>query len=124
MWLFLKNQADLSSDELDELGSALHHSPTVLRIYELVQGFQQLQSQGSADGFDLWLDETEKCEVKKLRDFASGLRQDYEAVRAAFEVDWSNGQVEGQVNRLKTIKRQMYGRAKFDLLRARVLGPP
>jgi transposase len=124
VWLFLKNQADLSSDELDELGSALHHSPTVLRIYELVQGFQQLQSQGSADGFDLWLDETEKCEVKKLRDFASGLRQDYEAVRAAFEVDWSNGQVEGQVNRLKTIKRQMYGRAKFDLLRARVLGPP
>ena len=44
-----------------------------------------------------------------------------EAVKAALECEWSNGQVEGQVNRLKLVKRQMYGRAKFDLLRARVL---
>ena len=57
----------------------------------------------------------------ELASFADGLKQDYKAVRAAFELDWSNGQVEGQVNRLKLIKRQMYGRAGFELLRTRVL---
>ena len=75
-------------------------------------------------GFDEWLEDAGQSEFAKLRNFASGLRRDYQAVKAAFDSDWSNGQVEGQVNRLKTIKRQMYGRAKFDLLRARVLGPP
>ncbi len=49
------------------------------------------------------------------------IRHDYAAVRAAFSSAWSNGQVEGQVNRLKVHKRQMYGRAQFDLLRLRVL---
>jgi len=53
---------------------------------------------------------------------AKSLRSDYQAVQAALILPWSNGQVEGQVNRLKLIKRQMYGRAKFDLLRQRVIG--
>ena len=56
--------------------------------------------------------------------FVAGLRQDYQAVKAALHYEWSNGQTEGQVTRLKMIKRQMYGRANFDLLRIRVLGPP
>ena len=56
-----------------------------------------------------------------MRSFARGLRQDEAAVRAALTLDWSNGPVEGRVNRLKSIKRSMYGRARFDLLRARVL---
>ncbi len=58
---------------------------------------------------------------EELRSFAKGLQEDEPAVCAAFESPWSNGQVEGQVNRLKTLKRQMYGRAKFDLLRRRFL---
>ena len=56
-----------------------------------------------------------------LKNFAKGLQQDYDAVKAAVSLKWSNGQVEGQVNRLKNIKRQMYGRAGFQLLRKRVL---
>ena len=56
-----------------------------------------------------------------MKNFASGLQQDYDAVKAAVSLKWSNGQVEGQVNRLKTIKRQMYGRVSFQLLRRRVL---
>jgi len=59
--------------------------------------------------------------MTELRNFAVALQRDYRAVRAALEYDWSQGQTEGQVNRLKNIKRQMFGRAKFDLLRARVL---
>ena len=53
--------------------------------------------------------------------FAYGLQKDLSAVVAAVDRQWSTGQVEGQINRLKTIKRQMYGRAGFDLLHARVL---
>jgi transposase len=55
-----------------------------------------------------------------MRQFAEGLCQDLAAVRNAVTSPWSNGQTEGQVNRLKMLKRQMYGRANFDLLRARV----
>jgi transposase len=63
-------------------------------------------------------------DIAQVQSFAIGIRQDYAAIRAALETAWSNGQTEGQVNRLKFIKRQMYGRARFDLLRLRVLHPP
>ena len=53
--------------------------------------------------------------------FCDGLRRDEKAVTAAVVLPWSNGQVEGQIHRLKLVKRQMYGRAKFNLLRRRVL---
>jgi len=58
-----------------------------------------------------------------LEQFGAGLRRDWDAVVAAFTLPWSNGPVEGQINRLKLIKRQMYGRAGLGLLRARVLSP-
>ena len=59
--------------------------------------------------------------VAEFRSFANGITSDLQAVRAALAYEWSQGQVEGQVNRLKLVKRQMYGRGKLDLLRARVL---
>jgi transposase len=59
--------------------------------------------------------------VKEVRSFAAGLKKDEAAVRAALGRAWSNGQVEGHVNRRKRIKRTRFGRAKFDLLRQRVL---
>ena len=56
-----------------------------------------------------------------LSSFARGLRSDQAAVAAALQKPWSNGQTEGQINRLKTLKRQMYGRANIDLLKARLV---
>ena len=56
-----------------------------------------------------------------MASFANGIRQDIDAVRHAMILPWSNGQVEGQIQRLKLLKRQMYGRAKLDLLRARLV---
>ena len=61
------------------------------------------------------------CGVQSLEAFAAGLQQDVASVRAALTTRWSNGQTEGHVNKLKLLKRQMYGRAKFDLLRRRLL---
>ena len=78
----------------------------------------------AVDRLDDWLSAADQSDFKIFKNFATSLREDIEAVRAALIYPWSNGQTEGQVNRLKTIKRQMYGRASFDLLRIRVLGPP
>jgi transposase len=71
-----------------------------------------------ASTLDCWL---HQAEASALASFAAGLRRDEDALRAALTEPWSNGQVEGQVNRLKVIKREMYGRAGFELLRCRVL---
>ena len=68
-----------------------------------------------------WLTEAKACGVPAVETFAAGLEQDSAAVRAALTERWSSGQAEGQVNRLKLLKRQSYGRAGFDLLRRRVL---
>lgn len=62
-----------------------------------------------------------RSNLKEFVGFARGISEDYEAVKNALTYEWSNGQLEGQVNRLKLLKRMMYGRWKFDLLRARVL---
>jgi len=68
-----------------------------------------------------WLADAEMSGIRELRQFARKVRQDEAAVTAGCTLGWSNGQTEGQVNRLKLLKRQMYGRAKFDLLRHRML---
>ena len=65
----------------------------------------------------------EASSCSEIRRFAEGIRRDEAAVLAAVTETWSNGPVEGHINRLKMIKRQMYGRAKLDLLRARLITP-
>jgi transposase len=72
--------------------------------------------------FNGWLDAALAANSPRdLRGFARSLQSDLAAVRAALELPWSNGQTEGHIHRLKALKRQMYGRAGFDLLRIRVL---
>ena len=75
------------------------------------------------DGFDRWMLQARACAVPEMQRFAAGLEADLSAVRAAFCSPWSSGQVEGQINRVKYLRRQMYGRAKLDLMRIRVLHP-
>lgn len=71
--------------------------------------------------YDRWLDDALTCGVRAVETFARGLVQDGAAVRAAFTSPWSNGQTEGQITKLKLLKRQMYGRANLDPLRRRLL---
>jgi transposase len=68
-----------------------------------------------------WIEIAKQSGIGSIVRFAFGLQKDLSAVLAAVKTPWSNGQVEGQINRLKMIKRQMYGRANFTLLRSRVL---
>jgi transposase len=95
----------------------------IKQVYQLAQQFRTIIQERMASALDAWLALCEASQVSSLHTFAAGIRQDYAAIRAALETEWSNGQTEGQVNRLKLLKRQMYGRAKFDLLRLRVLHP-
>jgi transposase len=93
-------------------------APKLKQASEQVRAFADLLRHTNPAKLEPWLEEAATTD---LRGFASGLRQDEAAVRAAIIEPWSNGPVEGQVNRLKLIKRSMYGRAGFDLLRQRVL---
>jgi transposase len=121
MWLLTRAPDTLSDEEQAYRERLCERCPDVATAYRLVQAFQTMVRQRQVDQLDSWLEQAQACGVRELRRFALGLRQDYAAVRAALQYPWSQGQTEGQVNRLKQIKRQMYGRAKFDLLWLRVL---
>ena len=87
----------------------------------VVQGFARLIRKRQPEGLAGWLSEATDCGIAEMVSFARGIRQDYSAVKATLSLPWSNGPVEGQVNRLKLVKRMMYGRAGFPLLRKRFL---
>ncbi|MVM35646.1 hypothetical protein GO755_36860 [Spirosoma sp. HMF4905] len=95
--------------------------PVIDQVYELAKDFGTLVRQCRVELLDDWLANCQSCSTVLMNQFGFRLQQDYAAVRAALATEWSNGQTEGQVTRLKLIKRQMYGRAKLDLLRQRVL---
>jgi transposase len=99
-------------------------SPEIAAIQKLAQRFGRLIRERDEEEFARWLAEASTSASVEMKGFAAGLRRDQAAVEAALRYAWSNGQTEGQVNRLKNLKRQMYGRAGFDLLKARVLAAP
>jgi transposase len=88
---------------------------------ELAQDFAAIVRTRQADRFDSWLARASASAVAPLRRFATGLRTDYEVVTAGLRLPWSNGPLEGQINRLKMLKQSMFRRAKIDLLSQRFL---
>jgi transposase len=121
--LVLRRADRLHADEQQERARLWQASPTVTQASEVALAFTELVRQRAGDQLDGWLVQATQSGIAPLVQFATGIRETYAEVRAALVLPWSSGQVEGQINRLKTIKRQMYGRAKFALLRARVLAP-
>src|SRR5262249_13784989 len=120
-WLLLRPADTLNDSELLLRTHLVNSSPEIHLAHDLVETFRSILKQRAADRLDCCLQSAITNGVPELRGFAFGLKRDYAAVRAAAAVAWSSGQVEGQVTKLKLIKRQMYGRANFDLLRRRVL---
>jgi len=121
-WLLLKPEKDRSAEQEVFLAALHQRWPELSENVALVQEFGRVLSGRDPADLEAWVELThEPAVVPELKRFAEGLKQDWAAVVEAVRQSWSNGQVEGQVNRLKLIKRQMYGRANFDLLRARVL---
>ena len=103
------------------MGKLTAASPEIAVMNTLMKGFSMLLRERRVQDFQTWTTDAMASGLPELKRFCDGLEWDRAAVVAAIELPWSNGQVEGQVHRLKLIKRQMYGRAGFRLLRSREL---
>jgi transposase len=119
--LLLQDPAELTLAEQNTVQLLCKMHPRVEAIYQLIQGFMSMLKQQQAEFLDTWLAAVRCCGIAELERFGRGIEQDKAAVSAALTLPYSNGVVEGHVNRLKLIKRMMYGRAEFPLLRQRVL---
>jgi transposase len=119
--LLVWRKDQVPEDERDYLARLCAHEPTIALAYDLAQEFADLARERNGQAFDAWLTRVTASEITELQSFARGLGEDRAAVEAGLSLEWSNGQTEGQVNKLKLLKRSMYGRATFDLLRSRAL---
>jgi transposase len=121
MWLFIRRFKDLDEKEREELATIRQASETAETLYQLVQQFLQMVRTLEGERLDAWLTAVAQSQIAELQRFANGLEQDKAAVLMGLTHSPNNAQAEGQVTRIKLIKRMMYGRAGFPLLRQRVL---
>jgi transposase len=128
-WLIVKAAETRSAEEAETI-MHIEQDTEAATLVRLVRRFVDLVRDAAITGkrqppgvdtFDAWLADARDCNVRAVVTFAAGLEYDGAAVRAALTLPWSNGQTEGQVTKLKLLKRSMYGRAKLDLLRQRLL---
>jgi transposase len=110
---------DLSKSETVTVAAIEGGVPLLVEAREAIAAFQTMIRKKSITDLDPWL---EKARTGLVASFANGVVKDRAAVSAAITSPWSNGQTEGQITKLKLVKRQMYGRGKIDLLQARVIG--
>ena len=110
--------------EAQQLAQLHAQSAEVAEAIDLAQDFATLVRQRQPAQLDPWLQRATTSALEALRRFATGLRDDYAAVKAGVTLPWSNGPVEGHINRLKMLKRQMFGRAHLDLLKRRFVLMP
>lgn len=119
--LLLRRPSELTPTEQETVQMLLSLHPDVKVVYQLAQGFLFMMDQHQAGPPDSWLTAVRCCGIAELERFGRGIEQDKAAVQAGLTLPYSNGVVEGHVNRLKLIKRMMYGRARLPLLRQQVL---
>src|SRR5258707_390096 len=120
-WWFVTPPEQLTDTQRMLLERVCQTNATLEELYQLGQQFALMGKQRRARRLHPWLRRVSQSASTELQGFASGIKRDYAAVKMALSVPWSQGQVEGQITRLKLLKRQMYGRARFELLRSRVL---
>lgn len=119
-WLIIKHKDELDEDE-QYLLKLLLRDTNIAELRQIAHQFMQMIRNQSVNEWDSWLEACSQSTIKELKNFAIGLKRDEAAVYEAIRQPFSNGPTEGHVNRLKVLKRQMYGRANFDLLRLKVL---
>lgn len=120
-WL-LRRPEDLDEAEKATLADIRNACPHLDRLADHITAFAKMMvHRTGADTLDTWLAAAEADDIPELHTFARGIRQDYAAVRNGLSLPYNSGACEGSVNKLKTVKRQMYGRASFSLLRKRIL---
>ncbi|MEF2293813.1 transposase [Virgibacillus dokdonensis] len=101
----------------EQVKNAFRKYPLFKKLYDLVWSFKSILLSGQREELHTWITKAQTLELTKLNSFLNGLKRDINAVENAFLFSYSNGLAEGSVNKLKNIKRIMYGRCSFDLLR-------
>jgi transposase len=115
----LKQPSKQTDDDTQLIAHLKDQHGELATAIDLAQDCAVLVRARQPDRFDSWLARATASAVAPLRRFATGLRTDDEAVKAGLRLPWSHGPVEGQITRLKMLKRSMCGRAKIDLLSRR-----
>jgi transposase len=111
----------LDADEQACLNAIVASSPELAAVTAHVRAFAALMTGRRGRDLERWMASAAATGEPSLQSFITGLRADQDAVTAGLTLQWSSGSVEGHVNRIKMLKRQMYGRANPDLLRRRIL---
>ena len=120
-WMSTQDPHTLDDDQRATLEQLRTINPTITLALELGEEFATMARQRQAEHLEGWLERATQSRIAAFVSLAKGMRADEAAVRAGLTLEWSNGRTEGSVNRLKCVKRQMYGRGKLDLLRLRLL---
>ncbi|MHB0877870.1 MAG: ISL3 family transposase [Anaerolineae bacterium] len=120
-WLCLKPPGKLKEEERAVLDRLLGSDGVLESGYRLLQEFRQILAERDPIRLDRWLEAARESRLSRFVGLANGIEGDKAAVQAAFPLTYSNGMVEGQVKRMKLIKRSCYGRAGLDLLAARAM---
>jgi transposase len=123
-WLVLRREEQRTEAETHQLAQLRAQQAEVAEAVDLAEDFATLVRQRQPAQLDPWLQRATTSPLEALQRFAKGLYEDYEAVKAGVTLPWSTGPVEGHINRLKMLKRQMFGRAHLDLLSRRFVGVP
>ncbi|WP_449065829.1 ISL3 family transposase [Planomonospora algeriensis] len=118
---FLRHPDSLDTDERRQFDALTDACPPLAAVRGHVRGFADMMLQLRGERLEQWMNDVRADDLPELRSFVTGLHRDFDAARAGLSLPYSSGKVEGHVNRIKMIKRQMYGRANPDLLRKRVL---
>src|SRR5215470_17064455 len=120
-WLLLREADKLEAEERAFVEHLIETSPEIAEARLLAQEFNHILKQRDQEAFPSWMQRASQSRIPEMKSLAAGLERDRAAVVAALTYRWSNGPTEGHINRLKTLKRAMYGRAKLDLLKIRTL---
>src|SRR5450755_2971215 len=120
----LSKPKPMLSERQSKIVEFLKRTPDFATMRHLVLSFRSILCGGKVSSMKRWIEEAKAAGIAAISRFVKQLKKDRAAVENAVEYVWSNGPVEGHINRLKTLKRQMYGQAEFELLRARVLPFP
>lgn len=120
-FLLMPERKDLDEEEQGQLDRLLTVSAEGRTVHALLHAFLTMVRERNHQPLRSWMQEASTSGLAELKSFVAGVERDFDAVKEALRQPWSQGPTEGKVNTLKTIKRVMYGRAGFPLLRRRLL---
>ncbi len=119
--LFVRRPEEYTDEQAQYLACLCQSDAAIASAHRLTQDFLRMVRERHGEQLETWIEAATASEIAEMRRFAVGLHSDAAAVYAGLTLSYSNGQTEGQINRLKLVKRAMYGRGTFEILRQRVL---